>query len=280
MLIPVGAPLLIIPRRRLRPFLGGETLIMPPPPPPPPLPPPPLTHFPQDDDIDDIMSTFGPVSIRTGQEDILFCPKDEAPLPMFDRIIGKAPDASARPEGKGAGGGTGRGGVVRIGSGKGAEGSRDHGNGSGGRSRGGGGGGFGGGARITGGIRGNGAARAAAAAAAGQAAEASASAAAALAALAYKKPSVPPPAYSSLPRPREAPLAVPPPLAGGGGRPTAPARHSSARLARRGEDTFGFSDELSGRRALSGGSTAHGRNRAARYGNRRGGGGASRGGKH
>ncbi|CAM9793310.1 unnamed protein product, partial [Ectocarpus sp. 12 AP-2014] len=73
---------------------------------PPRKPPAGFDGFDDDDDndIDDIMSTFGPVSIRTGREDILFGPQDEEPLPMFDRIIGKARDAaSGRPDGKGDG---------------------------------------------------------------------------------------------------------------------------------------------------------------------------------
>lgn len=214
---------------------------------------------PQDDDIDDIMSTFGPVSIRTGQEDILFCPQDEEPLPMFDRIIGRAPETSASARQSG-GRGTGRD-VVRIGSGRGAEVAREYGNRSGGRSGAGGGGGFGGGgSRIPGGIRGNGAARAAAAGAAAEAAGAAAGA--------HKKPSAPPPAYSSLPRPREAPPAVPPPLGGGGGggRPMAPARAPPARPGRRGEDSFGTSEDPGSRRIPPGpgGPMMQGRNRTTR----------------
>eukprot|EP00903_Cladosiphon_okamuranus_P019227 g17681.t1 len=214
-----------------------------------------------DDDIDDIMSTFGPVSIRTGQEDILFCPQEEEPLPMFDRVIGKAPDASVR-QGGGSGAGAG---VVRIGSGRGgagAQGARE--DRSGGRS--GAGSGLGAGGRIPGGIRGNGVR---AAPPVGPAAEA-----ATAAATTYKKPSLPPPAYSSLPRPRESPPAVPPPLGGGGGgrgwggggRTTAPAQSHvpPTRLGRRGEDSFGASEDPGSRRTPPGASGVQTRNRTSR----------------
>lgn len=200
-----------------------------------------LVLFFQDNDIDDIMSTFGPVSIRTGREDILFGPQDEESLPMFDRIIGKARDAaSGRPGGKGDGASNSTGGG---GSGGGARDSTA----SRGRS-GAGAGGIGG--KTAGGIRGRSSAGAQG--------------------FHHKKPTAPPPAYSSLPRPREAPLAVP--LGGGaerggGGRSTQPARGVPGRGTRRGESAprlLGDS-QSGGRRALSGAPSLQPRKGETRY---------------
>lgn len=196
------------------------------------------------------MSTFGPVSIRTGQEDILFCPKDDEPLPMFDRFIGKAHEASSSS----AAGPHDSLGVVQKGLGRGGgERGREHGNGNGT------GGGVvrGGGGRMAGGIRGGGARSSAAA---GPAAEGPAAAAATAAAMAFKKPTMPPPAYSSLPLPRESPPAVPPPLGGAEGRPTLPSRSASAQNFRRRDPAADPSEDPTNRRMMSGGPSMHPRN--------------------
>ncbi|CAM9345495.1 unnamed protein product [Scytosiphon promiscuus] len=211
-----------------------------------------------DNDIDDIMSTFGPVSIRTGQEDILFCPQDEEPLPMFDRIIGRARGEPRRQsDGRGGGGGGG----VRVtggaaGGGAGGASAIPRENGGGGRS------GTAGGGRMAGGIRGS-----AAKTPAQQVAEAAPTPPPPPppAPSNGKQGMPPPPAYSSLPRPREAPAGVSPTFGGPvGGKAAGQGRSAAPRGQRRDGDAAGVSEEsASSGRIFQGASSLQARSRGA-----------------
>lgn len=190
------------------------------------------------------MPTFGSVSIRTGQEDILPSPQRKESLTTFHRNLEKERGDSTGHEERGGGGDavTPSGGVHnRIGSGRGAEGARQNGNGVRNRVA-----GFFDGNRVAGGVLGS---------EGRSAVEATATVTAA--ASDNKTPSALPPTYSSLPRSRES---TPPPQVGEGGRPAAQVRGAPGRGVRRGEDAPGLLKGLSGRRTP----TTQARNRGAR----------------
>lgn len=155
----------------------------------------------QDDDIDDIMSTFGPVSIRPDQDDILFARKEEEILLIIDRNDGDTSKSngngiSVSAVGKADGGGPQDtfGGGPRDNAGRSNGGSFPWLSG-GTRGRDGGG-------RISSGFRGRGE---------NGRSSPTRSPPSAKQSLGHKKPSFPPPSYGSVGRPRESPLLPPPP---------------------------------------------------------------------
>lgn len=185
------------------------------------------------------MSTFGPVSIRPGEDDILFSRKEEELLLMLDRNseMGKgARISSSRGPSVVAVGGGNRGAEIRgVSRNSGA--GRDDGSGAW-AGAGGNGGGGGGGGRLSGGIRGS--------AGSGRSPPA---------ALGNKKPNVPPPAYSSLNRLRE----------GATGGATRPGQVRGSRSnGRRLEDSHVASEGPASRPGLSVGHALGARNRGTR----------------
>lgn len=206
-----------------------------------------LGRYHQDDDIDDIMSTFGPVSMRP-EDDIIFCHKEEDPLLKMDRNreIDKARGTGvdvvsvARVRGKGSNAG------VVIGT---KDGGRSGGNGRG-VSRGFFGSGGGPAGKLAGGVR-NG----------GSSGQSSAPPPPPLPS--HKKPisppCAPPPAYSTLNRHRDAS-----PLVNSGGHGAAHVRASSTG-SRKSEDALIQLDGSLGRqRGTSTHPQQQSRSRAAR----------------